>query len=307
VLRGTARARGRKGHGLVEIPGFQGVEPFAAVKRAVQEFLADDMMTYAAALAFRTLLALFPFLIFLLALLGTLGLTGFFDRMLGEARVALPAEAYRIVERVIGEIRGGRGSGGLLSVSILFAVWAASTAVRSLMNALNNAYDLAEERPVWKRYLLSVLYTVGLAILVVLAAALALIGPQAIAWLTAPTGLGGVVTSLWRWLRWPAAVVLIGLTVAIVYSVAPNLRQPFRAITPGSVVAVLGWLLASLGFLFYVDNVGTYTATYGSLGGVIVLLLYFFVTAAVLLFGAELNAAIYHARRRQPQVTLVRP
>ena len=102
---------------------------------------------------------------------------------------------------------------------------------------------------------------------------------------------------MWAWLRWPLAVALLALAVALVYDVAPNVDQPFRFITPGSVLAVAAWLLASLGFSFYVGNVGRYGATYGSLGGVGVLLLYRFISAAALLLGAEVNAEIHHAHQ----------
>jgi membrane protein len=281
--------------------GFQGVAPVTVAREAAKDFAADDMMTYAAALSFRILLALFPFLIFLLALLGTLGLTDFFDRVLGQAQLALPGEAYGLLEQVIAEIRG-QTSGGVLSVSILFAIWAASTGMRSLMTALNVAYDVKEERPAWKRYPLSIVFTIGLAIMVVAAAALALVGPRTFAFLTERADVGGATMSLWKWLRWPVAVLLIVLMVAVVYYVAPNVRQPFVIVTPGSVLTVVGWIVASIGFSFYVSRFGNYTATYGSLGAVIVLLLYFFITAAVLLLGAELNAAIYHAVIGRPVV-----
>ena len=277
------------------VPGFHGAEPFPVVKDAVKAFFADQMMTYAAALSFRILLSLFPFIIFLLALLGSVGLTDFFDRLLNEARVALPSEAFTIIDQVIDEVRGG-ASGGLASVSILFAVWAASSAIRSLMDALNAAYDVAESRPAWKRFPLSIAYTIGLAVFVLGAAALALIGPQAIDWFTGQLGLSDLFADIWTWLRLPLAVLLILLTVAVIYYVAPNVKQPFQIVTPGSVLAVLGWIIASVGFTIYVSNFGNYTATYGSLGGVVVLLLYFFISAAVFLLGAELNAAIYHAR-----------
>lgn len=273
---------------------FQNVDPVATARHAVKDFFDDDMMTYAAALSYHVLLALFPFLIFLLSLLGSLGLTDFFDRVLARARLALPPEAFALVSQVIGEIRGQSG-GGVLSVSILFAIWAASTGMRSLMRALNVAYDVTEERPAWKRYPLSIVFTLGLAVLVVLAAALALVGPRAFAFVTDRTGTGGPATAAWTWLRWPLAGVLVMLAVAVVYWIAPNVRQPFVIVTPGSLLAVLGWVLTSAGFSWYVSRFGNYSATYGSLGGVIVLLLYFYLTAAVLLFGAELNAAIHHA------------
>ncbi len=282
----------------MRIPGFADQAPVDVLKHAVKDFLDDDMMTYAAALAFRVLLALFPFVIFLLTLLGALGLSDFFDWLLSQARIALPGQAFQLVEQVITEIRE-QHSGGLLSFSILFALWAASAGMRSLMNGLNAAYDVAESRPAWQRYPLSLLYTIGLAVLLIAAAGFMLLGPGAMQWLAGQVGLSQVVATLWTWLRWPVAIVLFLLTVVIAYKVAPNIDQPFRFLTPGSVIAVLAWILASLGFSFYVANFGNYGATYGSLGGIVILLLYFFISAAVLLFGAEINATIHPADEAQ--------
>ncbi len=278
----------------MQIPGLRGIGPIELAKRSIKEFFGDDMTTYAAALAYHALLALFPFAIFLIALLGVLHIPGFFDWLLGQARTALPQDAYGRVEQVINQVRG-QARGGLLSFGIVAALWAASSGVRSLMNALNAAYDVAESRPAWQRYPLSLLYTVGLAVMLILAAGLMLVGPRAAEWIAGQVGLSNVVVMLWSWLRWPIAALLLALAAAVVYYVAPNVDQPFRLITPGSVLAVVIWIAASLGFSFYVSNFGNYGATYGSLGGVVVLLLYFFISASVLLLGAEVNAVIYHA------------
>ena len=267
----------------------------ATVKHAVLDFFKDDMMTYAAALAFRILLALFPFIIFVLALLGILGLADFFDHLLSQAAMVLPADAYGLLAGSVKDIRT-ESHGGLISVSILLAIWAAAAGIRSLMNALNTAYDIKETRPVWKIYPLSIAYTIGLAVLILIAAIATLIGPRLLEFLGGPEGAGGLGTTLWAWLRWPLAVLLVTITVALSYYFAPNVKQPFEIVTPGSVLAVLGWIVSSVLFSFYVSRFADYSATYGSLGAVIVLLLYFFITASILLLGAELNAAIYHAR-----------
>lgn len=280
----------------MRIPGFAEQAPWAVVRSAVKDFLDDDMATYAAALSFHLLLALFPFIIFLLTLLGSVGLAAFFDRLLGQARAALPPDAYQILEQVVGEIRDREGQ-GLLSLSIVLALWAASAGMRSVTNALNRAYDVDETRPIWQRYPLSVLYTVGLAALILLAAAARLAGPQVVERLTSRFGITGVVATLWTWLRWPAVVALLLLVVALIYYLGPNVEQPFRYVTPGSATAVIVWIVASAGFSAYIERFGDYGATYGSLGGMIVLLLYFFVSGAVLLFGAEINAAIHPAER----------
>jgi membrane protein len=286
------------GEVIMRIPGFANQAPVAVIKEAIKDFFADDMLTYAAALAYRSLLALFPFIIFQLTLLGAFGLSSFFDWLLTQARIALPGTAFQLVNQVIGEIRG-QPRGGLLSFSILFALWAASTAVRSIMNALNVAYDVKETRPAWKLYPLSLIYTIGLAVLLMAAAGFMLIGPNATEWLAGQVGLSTVVARLWTLLRWPVAVLLLLLTVAIIYKVTPNIDQPFKFLTPGAVVAVLTWILASLGFSYYVGNFANYGATYGSLGGIVILLLYFFISAAVLLFGAEINATILPAHEAE--------
>lgn len=279
--------------------GFVGVGPRALLKRAGQDFLRDDMMTHAAALAYHVLLALFPFVIFLLTLLGALGLPSFFDWLLGQARIALPPDAFGLVERVISQVRG-RSHGGLLSFGIVAALWAASAGVRSLMTALNVAYDVTESRPAWRRYLLSIVYTVGLAIMLMVAAGLMLLGPQVVGWLAEQAGIGSTFVTLWTWLRWPVAALLLLIAVAVVYYVAPDVDQPFRVVTPGSVLAVVAGIVGSLGFSFYVAHLGNYGATYGSLGSVIVLLLYFFLASLALLLGAEVNAVIHHAQTGEP-------
>jgi membrane protein len=278
----------------MRIPGFADLEPWDVVKGAVKSFLDDDMVTYAAALSFHLTLALFPFIIFLLTLLGALGLSDFFDRVLIQAQAALPPDAYELLARVISEIRG-QPREGLLSFSILLALWAASAGMRSVMNALNVAYAVEETRPAWKRYPLSILYTVGLVAVVIATAIFRLIGPWAAQRFANRLGLATAVANVWTWLRWPVVVLLLLLVVALIYYLGPNIDQPFRYVTPGSISAVVVWIVASLLFSAYVDNFGNYGATYGSLGGMVVLLLYFFVSAMVLLLGAEINAAIHPA------------
>ena len=280
----------------MRIPGFAELSPWEVIRHAIVDFREDDMVTYAAALSFHLLLSLFPFAIFLLALLGAVGLAAFFDQLLGQARTALPAEAFAVLDQGIAELRP-RTRDGLLSASILFALWTASAGMRAVTNALNTAYDVPETRPVWQRYPLSVLYTIGLAALVLLSAAARLVGPQAAERLVSRFGVGSLAATLWTWLRWPAVVALLLLVVALIYYLGPNVDQQFRYVTPGSVTAVAVWILASAGFSAYVERFGAYGATYGSLGGMVVLLLYFFVSGAVLLFGAEINAAIHPAER----------
>lgn len=271
----------------------RGVGGFELLKRTVKAFSENDMTTYASALAYRAIFSLFPFLLFLIAMLGVLDLQEFFAWLREQVSLVLPPDALELVNPVIDQMQ--HQESGLLSVGILVALWSASIGVRSLMNAMNKAYGVEEGRPAWKLMLLSVLYTIGLAVILLLMAGLMIVGPQVIEWLASQVGLKDIVVILWTWLRWPVVVFLMMLVVAVLYYVTPDVEQEFRFITPGSVLAVIVWIAASMGFGLYVSNFGNYDATYGSIGAVIVLLLFFYISAAVLLFGAEMNAVIEHA------------
>lgn len=287
----------------MRIPGLRGLPPGRVARRVVEEYLEDDLLTYAAALSYHLLFALFPFLLFLLALLGFLNLQDLFDRLLAQAQGTLPPEAMEQVTTIVSEIRDGR-EGGLLSIGIASSVWIASVGMRSTMNALNRAYDIGEGRSRWKRYWLSVVYTLAFALLIVLATAVLVVTPLVVRRFGDELGMGAALVTAWGWIAMPAALVIAMLAVSLVYHFAPNLDQRFRFITPGSVVAVLLWLLVSVGFRFYVDNFGNYEVTYGSIGAVIILLLYFFLSSALLLLGGEVNAVI---REDAPRAADPRP
>jgi membrane protein len=282
----------------MEIPGLRGLGVVELIKKSVKEFLDDDMTTYAAALAYQVLFSIFPFIIFLVSLLGFLHMPQFFEWLQQQAQLVVPGQAMTQVNEVIQQLQ--QPQSGLLSIGAVTALWVASAAVRSLMNALNVAYDVEETRPSWKLYLLSVLYTVGLAAMLIASAAMLLIGPQAMDWLAAQVGLEQVFVTVWTWLRWPVSFLLLTLVMAIIYWAGPNVKQSFRFITPGAFLAVLVWVVASVGFGYYVSNFADYGAMYGSIGAIIILLFYFYISAAVLLFGAEINAVVErHAEGRK--------
>ncbi len=274
--------------------GLRRVKPGGVILNSVKNFIEDDMLTYAAALAYQVFFSLFPFVIFLLALLGFLRIPGFFDTLLNQAATVLPGQAMSLLERVVGEIQG-RAAGGLLSFGIVFAVFVASAAVRAAMHAFNIAYDVEREQPIWWQFPFSILYTLLFAVLVIVAVALMVLGPRAAEWLADLVGLGEVFVALWTYLRWPVAALLLIVMVALINYLFPNVNQRFRLITPGAVLSVGVWIAASLGFSLYMSTLGegSYSATYGSIGAIIVLLLYLYISAAVLLLGAEVNAEIY--------------
>lgn len=276
----------------MHLPGLGGLGPLDLIKKSIADFLDDDMLTYASALAYQVFFSIFPFVIFLVSLLGFFHLPQLFTWIREQAQFILPQEAMNEVNQVIDHIQ--QPQGGLLSFGMIIALWTASSAVRATMNAMNVAYDVKEGRPAWKLYPLSIAYTIGVATMLVAAGALMLIGPQAVQWLAHQIGFEQFFVTLWAWLRWPLVVVLLTLAVAVVYYVAPDVEQSFSFITPGAVLCVVVWIASALAFNFYVSNFADYNATYGSIGTIIVLLSFFFISAVVLLFGAEVNSVIEH-------------
>ena len=271
--------------------GSRGLKLLRVSKRSIRSFLKHDMPTYAAALAYRALFMLFPFLAFLVVLLGFLGIIPFFAWLTDQIRSALQEQYAGEVERLIRQSMY-QAQGELLSSVSIIALWSVSSGVRSLTKALNVVYGARESRSAWKRVVLQLLFALGLAVMIIVAATLLLIGPRVVEWIVGLVGLDEVFVSLWVWLRLPVALVLLMLTVSTVYWVIPSVDQPFRLITPGAALAVIVWTIASLAFSYYVSNFANYSVIYGSLGAAAALLLYFYISAAVLLLGAELNAAI---------------
>jgi len=286
----------------MRIPWTGGIGPLELGKRSIRKaYLEDDMLMYAAALAFRVFFAFIPFLIFVVALLGVLRVPGFFDWLLSKSQNILSKDAVGQMKLVLGQVRHQARGGLLAFAAVAVALWYASVAVRSLMTALNVAFDVKEERLARRRYPLSMLLAIGFALAIALASALMLVGTPVMSSLLARLGLGGGLASVWAWLRWPAAVLLLMVAAALTYHLLPNDEEPFQFLTPGAILAVIVWVVASVGLHYYVLNFANYSVMYGALGAVLMLLLYFYVSAAVLLLGAEVNAVIRNASRKSGQ------
>lgn len=270
------------------------------------------MTTYAAALAYRGLFGLFPFALLVFTLLGVLGFEAFFERLIdlagsgsasqtpGPLDPAVKENQERVepLENLIRQARDQAG-GGLLSFSVAVSFYSVYVAARTLTEALNAAYEVEETRPGWKRVAIPAVFGPALAIMTIAAIGLMLVGPQLIESLAGLIGLEKLFVTLWGWLRLPVALVLIVLVLSVAYRFAPDTDQPYRFVTPGAAVAVVSWVIVSLGFSFYLSNFANYGATYGSLGAAIGLLFYFYLSASVVLFGAEVNAAVYYRLRRK--------
>jgi membrane protein len=266
---------------------------FQALKATVQEFQRDDAMGLAAQLAYFLILALFPFILVLVSLMSLVGNPELASNVLGYFRQVMPEEAYTLIRTYTGDvISGQRPAPYLFSFSILFTLWTASGAFAALINALNRAYDVQETRPFWKVRGIAILMTLGLSVLVLVGVLLLIVGEPIGRAIAEIFGLGELFELVWNIMRWPVALFFMVFTVALLYYFAPDVDQPFRWITPGGLIGVLLWVLASAGFSFYVNNFGTYDKTYGSIGVVIILLLYLYISSLTILFGAELNATL---------------
>jgi membrane protein len=271
-----------------------GLRATELARRVIAEIRDDDCLGRAAQLAYYFLFALFPFFLFLTTLLSYLPVPDLLDRLLETLGQMLPGEALRLVEDNIRQLVTGQ-RGGLLSFGILAALWTSSSALTAIIDSLNRAYDVEEGRPFWKVRLIAMGITIGLSAFIVVALVLLTFGPQLGGWVADLVGLGRVFEVTWNLVRWPVIVGLLVAAIALLYYFAPDVEQEWTWITPGSACAVLGWLLASLGFAFYVNHFGSYNATYGSIGAVIVLLTWMYVTGLFILIGGEINAEIEHA------------
>ncbi len=266
----------------------------ALAKRTWSEVVADNCLGLAAQLAYFFFLALFPALLFMVAVVTFLPFGDVMDAMLSSLGRVAPAEVLAIVQDQLATIAESR-SGGLLTLGALGALWSTSAGVAAIIDTLNQVYDIRDARPWWKVRLLAITLTVALALFMVAAFTLVIAGPALAERVADWFGLGAVFTWTWLIAQWPVIFLLVTLAVAIVFYFGPDAEQEWTWITPGSVAATLLWLLVSVGFRFYITNFGSYNATYGTIGGVIVLMLWFYLSALSLLVGAELNAEIEHA------------
>jgi membrane protein len=291
-LRGVAR-RPARGSPINFLRDLKDLLSFRALKATVQEFQRDDALGIAAQLAYYLILALFPFILVLVSLMGTFGSEELASEVLTYFQRVMPQQAYAIIETFTANIISGQAEApGLFTFGILFTIWAASGAFAALINALNRAYDVQETRPFWKVRGIAILMTLGLSVLVLIGVLLLVLGPQIGDTIAQVFGLKDTFELGWNIARWPAALFFMVFTVALLYYFAPDVEQPFRWITPGGLIGVLLWVLASVAFNFYVSNFGSYNKTYGSIGAVIVLLLYLYISSLTILFGATLNAIL---------------
>ncbi|MDP9685967.1 YihY/virulence factor BrkB family protein [Streptomyces griseoviridis] len=269
----------------------------ALLRRVLKEFKDDELTDRAAALTYYGVLSLFPALLVLVSLLGIAGESAT-QGVLDNVQKLAPGPARDVLTNAIEQLRAKAGLGSVLAVvGLVGAVWSASGYVAAFIRSANAVYDVPEGRPVWKVLPLRVALTVALLVLAVASALIVVFTGSLARQAGTALGVGDTAVTVWSIAKWPVLVLLVTVMIAILYWATPNARvRGFRWITPGSVVALLIWLVASAGFAFYVANFGSYNKTYGTLAGVIIFLIWLWVTNLAILLGLEFDAEL--ARQR---------
>ena len=262
-----------------------------AVVRAVDDVGKNHTMTMAAGLSYNFILSLFPLLIVAAALVGYLPIPHLFDHILASMARVIPADSMGLVRQVLRDVITPN-KGKLLSVGLLGAIWTASSGFSTMIEALDVAYDIPETRPFWKTRLLAIALTFEVGVLLVLALAVMIVGPQFGGWLAGKLELGSVFTAVWPYLRWTVSIGFTVLGVELLYFLAPNIRQRFLASLPGACLAVGSWIGLSYLLGLYFQRFAHFNKTYGTLGAAIALMVWLYWSSFAILLGAELNSEL---------------
>jgi membrane protein len=268
------------------------------LKRTFTEFKDDNLTDWAAALTYYGVLSIFPALIVLVSILGLIGSSAT-QPLIDNLGTVAPGPAKQIFTDAIKNLQGSSGASGVIFiVGLAGAIWSASGYISAFMRASNAIYDMEEGRPIWKTLPVRVGLTVLLMVLTAISAVAVTLSGGLAKQVGNVVGLGDTAIQVWNIAKWPVLVLFVSFMFAVLYWAAPNVKQPgFKWLSPGSVLAVIGWIIASVAFAFYVANFGSYNKTYGALAGPIIFLVWLWISNIMILLGAEFNAEIERGRR----------
>ena len=269
-----------------------------AAKRTLAEFADDQLTDRAAALTYYAVLSIFPGLLVLVSLLGLLAKSATKPLLTNFLRVA-PANVKQIIEPELTRLQGAHTSAGFAAIlGIVLALWSASAYIAAFMRASNVIYDVPEGRPFWKTTPTRLAVTVLILVMLVASALIVVVSGGLARHVGQVLGIGSSAVTAWNIAKWPVLLIIVILMISILYWVAPNAKRQrgFRLISPGGVIAVVVWLIASALFAFYVANFSHYNKTYGSIAGVIIMLIWLWISNLAILFGAEFNAELERGR-----------
>ncbi len=256
-------------------------------KEMARRISDNDVTGFAAQLSYFFLLSLFPMLIFLFTLLPYTPLTQ--QDIFYLIRDFAPQETYTMIEKTVSEVMDNRSS-GLLSVGFIATLWSASKGMNALMKSLNRAYNVEEKRSFIVSRGLSIVLTVAMMFVFILALLLPVFGKQLGMFIFSYLGISGEFVKIWNVVRWVLTPFILFLVFLTVYYLAPSIKIRYITAVPGAVFASVGWIIVSLGFSFYVSNFGNYTAMYGSIGTIIIMMLWFYFSAIIIMVGGEINS-----------------
>ena len=283
--RGRSNGRGR---GAGDTDSMGGV-----LKRTIREFREDNLTDWAAALTYYGILSIFPAIIALVSILGLVGSSAT-QPLLDNIGEVAPGPAKDIFTSAIENLQKDQGAAGILFIAgLAAALWSASGYVAAFMRASNDIYDVEEGRPIWKTLPTRIGTTVVLVLLLAIVAVAVVLTGGLAKEAGNVIGVGSQAVDIWNIAKWPVLLLIVSFMFAFLYWAAPNVKHPkFRLISPGGILAVVVWLVASAAFAFYVANFGSYNKTYGTLGGVITFLVWLWISNIAVLLGAEFNAEL---------------
>lgn len=273
-------------------------------KRSIVDFIIyfivkvknDDIFALGSQLAYYLILSFFPFLIFLMTLVGFSNLNS--GEILDGLRTILPMNVFTLIDKTVIEVVDTQNS-GLLGASIVLTIWSASSGFRAVTKGLNKAYDIKENRSFIKRVLVAMVFTFALAMTIVLTLALLVFGDLIGKYLVSVLPFEEVIGWLWNVSRYFLIVFIMVWIFAGIYRYTPAKKIRWREVVPGAIISTLGWIAVSVGFSYYINNIANYSRLYGGLGAVFVLMTWIYITSIILILGAEINSVISMIKRQR--------
>jgi YihY family inner membrane protein len=269
---------------------------WGAVKRTVAEYRVDNLSDWAAALTYYAVLSIFPALLVLVSAIGLAGHSATQSLLDNLGQVA-PSSVRQILATAIANLQNSQRSAGVVVVvSLLVALWSASGYIAAFMRASNAIYDVPEGRPIWKTVPIRIVVTVVMLVLLAISAVAVVVTGGLADRVGRLLGIGSTAVTVWEIAKWPVLLLIVSFMFALLYWASPNAKQGFRWVSPGGLLAVIVWVVASAAFAAYVANFGSYNKTYGSLASVIIFLVWLWISNIAVLLGAELNAELERGR-----------
>ncbi|AYE34158.1 YihY/virulence factor BrkB family protein [Clostridium septicum] len=266
-------------------------------KRSTLDFLIyfivkvknDDIFALASQLAYYLILSFFPFLIFLMTLIGFSNLNSM--EVLDGLRSILPSSVFELVSKIVIEVVDTQYT-GLLGASIAITIWSASSGFRAVIKGINKAYNMEEDRSFFKRVIVAIFFTFTLALIIILTLAMLVFGDVIGDYLISVLPFKDIIETLWNLTRYVIIVFIMTWIFACIYRYTPATKRKWREVFPGAIISTLGWIGVSLGFSYYINNIANYSRFYGSLGAVFVLMTWLYITSMILILGAEINSVL---------------